>query len=110
MRVLVTGDRRWYAPDLAVRVVNRLLVRYGPGLVIVHGAAEGIDRSFAEACFALGVEQEAHRHSSRSFPASASSTVANSIRFSAFMTVPGSRSPEKAAKCLRREVRGIRLW
>jgi hypothetical protein len=60
MRVLVTGDRRWYAPDLAVQVVNRLLVRYGPSLVIVHGAAEGIDRSFAEACFALGVEQEAH--------------------------------------------------
>ena len=35
-------------------------MRYGPGLVIVHGDATGIDRSFAEACGDLGVEQEAH--------------------------------------------------
>jgi len=60
MRVIVTGDRNWYAPDLAEQVLNRLLLRYGPGLVIVHGAATGIDRSFAEACDEMGVEQEAH--------------------------------------------------
>jgi hypothetical protein len=60
MRVLVTGDRHWYAPNLAEQVVNRLLVRYGPDLVIVHGAATGIDASFAEACADLGVEQEPH--------------------------------------------------
>src|SRR3954451_6153310 len=60
MRIIVTGDRNWYAPDLAEQVLNRLMVRYGPGLVIVHGAATGIDRSFAEACGDLGVEQEAH--------------------------------------------------
>jgi hypothetical protein len=61
MRVIVTGDRRWYDADLAKQVVNRLLLRYGPGLVIVHGAATGIDASFAEACDDLGVEQEPHR-------------------------------------------------
>jgi YspA, cpYpsA-related SLOG family len=60
MRILVTGDRHWYAPDLAEQVLNRLLVRYGPGLVIVHGATTAIDRSFAEACADLGIEQEAH--------------------------------------------------
>ncbi len=60
MRIIVTGDRNWYAPDLAEQVINRLLVRYGPGLVIVHGAATGIDRSFAEACGEIGVDQEAH--------------------------------------------------
>jgi hypothetical protein len=60
MRIIVTGDRNWYASDLAEQVINRLLVRYGPGLVIVHGGATGIDRSFAEACGELGVEQEAH--------------------------------------------------
>src|SRR3954468_13843106 len=60
MRIIVTGDRNWYAPDLAEQVLNRLLVRYEPGLVIVHGGATGIDRSFAEACDDLGVEQEAH--------------------------------------------------
>src|SRR5688572_21297659 len=60
MRIIVTGDRNWYAPDLAEQVVNRLLLRCGPGLVIVHGGATGIDRSFAEACDDLGVDQEAH--------------------------------------------------
>src|SRR5262245_52005376 len=46
MRIIVTGDRNWYAPDLAEQVINRLILRYGPSLVIVHGAATGIDRSF----------------------------------------------------------------
>ena len=41
-------------------MLNRLLIRYGPGLVIVHGGATGINRSFAKACGELGVEQEAH--------------------------------------------------
>lgn len=60
MRVIVTGDRKWYAPDMAEQVLNRLILRYGPGLVVVHGAATGIDRSFAEACGEVGVDQEAH--------------------------------------------------
>src|SRR3954469_6191128 len=60
MRIIVTGDRNWYALDLTEQVLNRLMVRYGPALVIVHGVAAGIDRSFAEVCGDLGVEQEAH--------------------------------------------------
>ena len=60
MRVIVCGDRAWYCPELAEAVVNRLLARYGPGLVVVHGGDTGVDRSFAEACGDLGVEQEAH--------------------------------------------------
>jgi hypothetical protein len=60
MRVIVTGNRHWYAPDLAEKVVNRLVRRYGRGLVIVHGGATGIDQSFAEACTKLGIEQELH--------------------------------------------------
>ena len=46
MRIIVTGDRHWYAPELAEQVLNWLLVRYGPGLVIVNGGgAESTDRS-----------------------------------------------------------------
>jgi hypothetical protein len=60
MRVIVTGDRRWYDPDLAEQVVKRLLARYGRDLVIVHGAATGIDASFADACDDLGVQHEPH--------------------------------------------------
>jgi hypothetical protein len=61
MRIIVTGDRRWYAPELAEQVLNRLLLRHGPDLVIVHGGDTGIDHSFSEACGELGVEQEAHQ-------------------------------------------------
>lgn len=60
MLILVTGGRSWYVPDLAEQVVSRLLARYGPGLLIVHGAASSIDLSFAEACREQDVEQEAH--------------------------------------------------
>lgn len=60
MRVVITGCRHWNAYELAEQVVNRLLARYGPGVIIVHGAATGIDAAFREACEALGVEHEPH--------------------------------------------------
>jgi acetylglutamate kinase len=60
MRVIVAGNRDWHDRNLARHVVNRLLLQHGPRLVIVHGGGEGIDRSIAEACFELGVEQEVH--------------------------------------------------
>ena len=58
MRVIVAGEKHWHADDLAEDVVTRLLRRYGPSLVIVHGGACGIDHSFALACEELGVEVE----------------------------------------------------
>ena len=60
MRIIVTGDRNWNALELAEEVLNRLLARYGPNLVIVHGAATGIDRSFAIICGEMEIEQEPH--------------------------------------------------
>jgi hypothetical protein len=60
MRILVTGDRHWNCTDLAERVVNRLLARYGPGMVIIHGGACGVDEAFAKACRKLGVVAEPH--------------------------------------------------
>ena len=60
MRVIVTGDRHWECPELAEQVVSRLLRRHGPNLIVVHGAASGVDESFAEACEELGVDQEPH--------------------------------------------------
>jgi hypothetical protein len=41
-------------------VVNCLVARCGPGLVIVHSGAAGIDASFVQACDDLGVQQEPH--------------------------------------------------
>jgi hypothetical protein len=40
--------------------INRLLARYGPGLVIVHGGAPGVDNAFATACYELGIVAEPH--------------------------------------------------
>jgi hypothetical protein len=39
-KVLVTGDRNWH--DMAM--VFRVLSRYGPDTVLIHGAARGADR------------------------------------------------------------------
>lgn len=50
MRIIITGDRKWYAPEQAEEVISRLIISYGGSLVIVHGAATGIDQSFSEAC------------------------------------------------------------
>jgi hypothetical protein len=47
MRVVITGSRGWDCPELAERVVGRLVARYGRDeLVIVHGAASGVDAAF----------------------------------------------------------------
>jgi hypothetical protein len=56
----VTGDRNRYCPEMVEGILNRLLLRYGPDLVVIHGAATDIDRSFALACGELEIEQEAH--------------------------------------------------
>jgi hypothetical protein len=60
MRILVTGDRHWRCDDLAEQIVNRLIARYGPDLVVVHGGAPGVDQSFSEACRHLGIPAEPH--------------------------------------------------
>ena len=60
MRILVTGDRHWNCTDLAARVVNRLVARYGPDMVIINGGACGVDEAFAKACRKLGVVAEPH--------------------------------------------------
>jgi hypothetical protein len=57
---IVNGDRHWYALELAEDFINRLLARYGPGLVIVHGGAPGIEQPFAVACRELGVTAAPH--------------------------------------------------
>jgi hypothetical protein len=58
MRILVTGDRHWDCPDLAIQIVSRLLARYGPELVVIHGGKPGVDRAVAEACETLNVPHE----------------------------------------------------
>jgi hypothetical protein len=58
MRIVVAGDRHWHADEVAVAILTRLVARYGPGIVIVHGGAPGIDQSFTVACTELGVIEE----------------------------------------------------
>ena len=54
----MTADRHWNCTDLAERVVNRFLERYGPNIVIIHGGACGVNEAFAKACRKLGVVAE----------------------------------------------------
>jgi hypothetical protein len=60
MCILITGDRHWACTDLAERVVNRLIAKYGYDLVVVHGGACGVDEAFAEACRHLAIKAEPH--------------------------------------------------
>jgi len=61
-RVLITGCRHWHCERLAAYVVERLRTRNGPGLVIVHGEAKGVDSAFADAARATaGVTEEPHK-------------------------------------------------
>jgi hypothetical protein len=60
MRVLITGDRSWVCRELAEQVIRRLMFRYGPDVVIVHGGATGVDEAFATSAERLGVNTEAH--------------------------------------------------
>jgi hypothetical protein len=54
------GQAGFQPLELAAEVVKRLLIRYGPDLLIVHGGASGIDWSFTRACADLGVKVEVH--------------------------------------------------
>ena len=60
MRIVVSGDRFWDCPDLAAATLRRLVARYGPDIVIVHGGACGVDQAFAEACRHLVIKAEPH--------------------------------------------------
>jgi hypothetical protein len=60
MRILITGDRSWACHKLATTILDRLIARYGPDLVIVHGDATGVDESFGTAAKGLGLSVEAH--------------------------------------------------
>lgn len=66
-RVIVSGDRDWNCPELAARYVGRLQRRYGNALTIIHGAAPGVDRSFADAARTVGVVVESHPAKWRDF-------------------------------------------
>jgi hypothetical protein len=55
MRVIIAGDRFWSCEELAGRVVNRPLARYGPRLTIVQGGFPRIDQSLAVACREIGI-------------------------------------------------------
>jgi hypothetical protein len=60
-RIIVTGDRRWECLRIAETVVARLSLRYGrESVLIVHGAASGVDSAFAEAARMAGVTTEPH--------------------------------------------------
>lgn len=60
MRIIITGCRDWYIPDVAESVVARMIRMHGPGIVIINGGAPGVDTSFREACDELDVACETY--------------------------------------------------
>jgi hypothetical protein len=58
MRIVVAGATDWDCDELAEAIVNRLIARYGPAIVIIHGNEQGVATSFAAAAEELGVSAE----------------------------------------------------
>jgi hypothetical protein len=59
-RTAFTGRILWSCHAMASAVLKRLVDRYGPDLIIVHGDATGVDESFGTAARGLGLVVEAH--------------------------------------------------
>jgi YspA, cpYpsA-related SLOG family len=70
MRIVVTGDNDWSCPDLAARILRRLVARYGRDIVIIHGNEPGVDASFDAAAkeMALNVEARVINRKNTGFP------------------------------------------
>jgi hypothetical protein len=49
MRIVIAGDRFWPCRKLADAILRRMVARYGPDIVIVHGDDTGVAESFATA-------------------------------------------------------------
>jgi hypothetical protein len=58
-RIVVTGDKDWSCPELAARILRRLVARYGRAVVICHSNEPGVEASFAAAAKELGITAEA---------------------------------------------------
>jgi hypothetical protein len=50
MRIIITGERRWIDYTLTDAIENWLLVKYGQGIIIIHGGFPAIDACVANAC------------------------------------------------------------
>jgi hypothetical protein len=61
MSIVVIGDTAWDFYEMAARVVRRLVARYGPDIVIIHGNELGVDAAFAASAKGLGVTRGAPR-------------------------------------------------
>lgn len=59
-RYIVTGDRHWYCPDVAERILNGILARHDNSFTIVHGAAPGVDTAFSHVCRRYRIAEEPH--------------------------------------------------
>ena len=58
MRILVVGDRFWTGRKLARDILERLVARHGPDIVVIHDGGPGVADSFARECRELGLETE----------------------------------------------------
>ncbi|AGA30703.1 DUF2493 domain-containing protein [Singulisphaera acidiphila] len=115
IRVLITGDREWACLGIAEAVVTRLVARYGPGVVIVHGGAKGVDLSFELAAREQELATEVHeadweKHGRKAGPLSSQEMVdlGAELAIVVHRNLVGSRVTKD---CVRRCLEaGIPVW
>lgn len=115
IRVLVTGDREWACLGIAEAVVTRLVARYGPGVMIIHGGAKGVDLSFELAAREQEVATEVHeadweKHGRKAGPLSNQEMVDRGAELA--IAVHRDLSQSRVTKdCVRRCLEaGIPVW
>lgn len=114
-RVLVTGSRHWYCLSIADRIVRKLTQRHGD-VVIVHGAAPGVDSAFASAAeINSNVVQEPHPADWNSFgPGAGPRRNQEMVDLGAdiCLAVHSDLTNSKGTKdCVRRAIKaGIPVW
>jgi hypothetical protein len=60
MRIVVAGDPFWPCHRLASAILRRMVTRYGPDIMIVHGDDTGVAESFATAARGQRIRTEVH--------------------------------------------------
>ncbi|MFF4306834.1 SLOG family protein [Streptomyces sp. NPDC001601] len=60
-RVLVCGDRQWARPATVAAELDRLSARHGDRLVVIEGAASGVDHAAHLWCERNGLGADRHR-------------------------------------------------
>lgn len=82
-RILICGDRNWTDRDFIARGLAGFREAWGPGLMLCHGGARGVDRIAGEEAEKLGIPVTEYRAEWERY-GKAAGPIRNRLMFTAF--------------------------